>query len=170
MTITHNNMIPGLFSKGVEFLAVDFNKVQAMHDRKVLGFHELPAFAYNTIKSLMGKSNATIEEMEVYAFQRWGGMDNTLDIDENGNAGDPEYLEGFAPAYYDSGKMISDGEMRVLKLVDLCDKAIAERLFISPNTVARHFQSLFINSGISETTEYNKRNALASWARNKGIK
>lgn len=169
MTIRHNNMIPGLFSKGVEFLAADLNKVYAMHDKRVLGFHELPDFAYDTIKFLMKNKNASMEEMEAYAFQRWGGMDNVPDIDENGQPSEPEYLPGFTPAYYDNGKKISDGEMRVLKLVDLSDKAIADRLFISTNTVARHFQSLFINSGISITTEYNKRAALGSWAKNKGI-
>lgn len=169
MNITHSNTIPGLFSKGVEFLAVDFNKVEAMHDRRVLAFNDLPSFAYSVIRTLMDRPDASMEEMEEFTFKRWGGMDNVHDIDESGNPSEPEYLPGVTPAYYNNGKKVSEGELRVLLQVDRCDKAIADRLFISTNTVARHFQSLFINSGISETTEYNKRNALASWARNKGI-
>lgn len=169
MTITHNNMIPGLFSKGVEFVAVDFNKVEAMHDRSVLKFDSLPDFAYTAIKKSMGVVEASLEQMEIYVFNRWGGIDDVLDIDETGKTSDPEYLDSIAPAYYDNGKKISEGELRVLKLVHLKDDAIAERLFLSRNTVARHFQSLFINSGISESMDYNKRNALASWASKKGI-
>lgn len=169
MTITHNNMVPGLFSKGIEFLAVDYNKVQAMHDRRVLGFNELPPFVYGTIKKLLGKSDATMEEMEVYAFQRWGGMDNVPDIDENGNPSEPEYLSEVTSACFDNGNRISDAEMRVLKLISFEDKTIADRLFLSRNTVARHIQSMFINSGISLMTGQNKRSVLALWATKKGI-
>lgn len=169
MTITHNNMVPGLFSKGIEFIAVDFNKVQAMHDRQVLGFSHLPEFAYSTIKSLMGNSDATIEEMEVYAFRRWGGMDNTPDIDESGNPSDPEYLNDVNSACFDNGNKISDAEIRVLKLISFEDNTIADKLFLSRNTVARHIQSMFIKSGISLMTGQNKRSVLALWATKKGI-
>jgi AraC-like DNA-binding protein len=169
MTITHNNMVPCLFTKGVEFVAVDVNKVQCLHDRKVLDFENLPGFAYETIKKLMGSAEATLQEMEVFAFNRWGGVDSEPDIDEEGRPSDPEYLTDYAPAYYDNGQKISDGEMRVLKLIDLVDKAIADRLCISPNTVARHFQSMFANNDISFKGEQNKRNALALWATKKGI-
>lgn len=162
-------MIPGLFSKGVEFIATDFNKVQAMHDRKVLSFEELPEFAYSTIRLLMGDEKATVEQMEVYAFQRWGGIDSTPDIDENGNPSDPEYLSDVTAACFDNGKKISDAEMRVLKIISLEDKTIADKLFLSPNTVARHIQSMFINSGISLMTGQNKRSVLALWATKKGI-
>lgn len=162
-------MFPGLFSKGVEFIAIDVNKVQALHDRKVLEFDELPSFAYETIKSLMGRHDATLEQMEVFAFGRWGGMDDVLDIDENGKPSDPEYLSEVTAAHFDNGVKISDAEMRVLNLIYLEDKTIAERLFISHNTVARHFQSMFINSGISFMIGQNKRNVLALWASKKGI-
>lgn len=169
MTITHNNMFPGLFSKGVEFIAIDVNKVQALHDRKVLDFNELPLFAYETIKNLMHNNDASMEQMEAFVFGRWGGMDDVLDIDENGVPSDPEYLCEFTAAHFDNGTKISDAEMRVLNLIYLEDKVIAERLFISPNTVARHFQSMFINSGISFMVGQNKRNVLALWASKKGI-
>jgi len=169
MTITHKNIIQGLYTKGVEFLAVDKNKVEALHDRRVLKFSELPMFAYKTIKDLMGNANPSMDEMEEFVFNRWGGMDDVLDIDENGNPSDPEYLSDFAPAYFDNGKRISDAEMRVLSIIHLEDKVIAERLFLSPNTVHRHFQSMFINSGISFMIGQNKRNVLALWASKKGI-
>lgn len=169
MTISYQNTVPGLFSKCVEFLAVDLNKVDAMHDRRVLRFHELPEFAYATIRILMDRPDASMEEMEVYTFKRWGGMDDMPDIDENGNPSGPEYLPGVSPAYYDNGKKVSEGEIRVLKKAELSDKAISDQLFISPNTVARHFQALFINSGISAIADCSKRTALASWAKRKGI-
>lgn len=169
MMISHSNTIPGLFSKGFEFLAVDFNKVEAMHDRRVLGFSELPESIYAIIRSVMGNPYATIDEMEVYVFQRWGGMDDVPDINEDGVSSVPEYLPGISPAYYDNGRKVSESEIRVLKRAELSDKAIADQLFISPNTVARHFQSLFINSGISALADCNKRTALASWAKRKGI-
>lgn len=162
-------MFPGLFDKGVEFIAVDLNKVEAMHDRRVLKFNELPAFAYETIKDLMGVREASLEEMEIFAFNRWGGIDSVPDIDEKGNPSAPEYLPEFSSAYFDNGNKISEAEMRVLKLIFLEDKAIAERLFLSPNTVARHCQSLFINSGITFLNGQNKRSVLALWATKKGI-
>jgi DNA-binding NarL/FixJ family response regulator len=163
MQFTHTNMIIGLYTKGIEFVAIDKNKVEALHDRQVLPFNQLPEFAYNTIKSVMGNTSATKEEMEHFAFQRWGGLDSEPDIDEKGNPSEPEYLSDFAPAYYDNGRKISDAELRVLQLIAYDDKTIAVKLFISPYTVARHFSSLFFNSGM------NKRTELALWATKKGI-
>ncbi len=169
MTITHNNMLPGLFSKGVEFLAVDENKVQALHDRQVLEFDQLPQFAYETIVGLMGNSEATLEEMEVFAFNRWGGLDNVPDIDEDGTPSEAEFLNEYTAAHFDNGRKISGAELRVLNLIYLEDNSIAEKLFLSRNTVAKHVQALFINSGIDFKPGENKRNVLALWASKKGI-
>lgn len=163
MQFTHKNMITALYSKGVEFVAVDNNKVEGLHDRKVLPFAKLPSFAYDTIKKLMKKTDADMVEMEQFAFNRWGGLDHTPDIDENGNPSEAEYLEHISPAFYDCGKKISDAEMRVLQLITCDDKTIAVKLFISPYTVARHFSSLYFNSGM------NRRAELTEWAKNKGI-
>jgi len=163
MNFTHTNMIAGLYSKGIEFIAVEENKVEALHDRKVLQFNQLPDFAYNTIKSLMGIGKPDIIEMEKFVFQRWGGLDIEPDIDENGVPSEPEYLHDYTPAFYDNGREISPAEMRVLQLIACDDKTIAVKLFISPYTVARHFSSLYFNSGM------NRRTELALWAKNKGI-
>lgn len=163
MQFTHTNMISGLFTKGFEFIATERNKVKVFHDERILSFDNLPDFVYDTIKKEMKSPLATMAEMEEYAFKRWGGLDSQLDIDENGVVSNAEYLPDVAPAFFDCGKKISDAELRVLKLVYLEDKTIAEKLYISHFTVARHFQSLYINSGI------NKRTELALWAKSKGI-
>lgn len=167
MTNTHISMIRSLFSKGIEFIATTHNKVEALHDRRVLKFDELPKTAFETIKKEMNNPEATMCQMEVYAFHRWGGLDCQPDIAECGTAGDAEYMEDVAPAYYDNGKQISPAEMRVLRLMCYNDETIAEKLFISKYTVAGQVAAIYSNMNFEEGQ--NKRAATYEWTVKKGI-
>jgi DNA-binding CsgD family transcriptional regulator len=163
MQITHNNRIPGLLTKGIEFIAVADGVVEALHDRQVLSFDQLPAFAYATIKQVMGKMDASLDEMQLFVFKVWGGMDDTEDIDAAGSPGKFEYLTDYAPAYFPSGKKISDAQLRVLKMIGQDDKSIAEKLYLSPYTVARHCRDIYNEIGVKTRTQ------AALWATKKGI-
>jgi len=148
---------------GIEFVGVSKNVVKAFHNERILAFNELPDFAYRTIKELMKRTDATLKEMEEFAFERWGGLDNVPDICENGVPSEPEYVPGINCAYYDDGTKISETLLRVLQNIKLKDKAIAEKIHLSPFTVYKHIQALLKNTGCSERYE------LIQWATKKGI-
>jgi len=163
MKFNHSNMIPGLYTKDVEFIGVSEGVVEAFHDRQILSFDSLPDFVYNTIRVVMGNLSATLDEMQLFVFENWGGLDGNPDIYADGTPGSFEYLPDYAPAYYDNGKKISDAQLRVLKLIHLDDKTIAEQLYLSPYTVARHCTDIYTELGVKTRTQ------AALWATKKGI-
>jgi hypothetical protein len=171
--INHANAMHGLFKPGTEFVAVDKNTLRTFHANREIGgeirFEELPEREFNTIRKKMGDPNATIEEMKAFCIGHWGGIDGEADIDENGIPGKAEYVEGISNAYYDNGERISDAQLRVLKLIHLDDKAIAEKLFLSRFTVARHCADIYANLGVDENQGNNKRAIAAQWVKDKGI-
>lgn len=163
MEITHPNMIPGLLTKDIEFVAVSDGIVDAFHDRSVLSFDQLPAFAYDTIRKSMCKVDATLAEMQRFVYEVWGGLDRNPDIYADGTPGPIEYLPHQQVAPIDEANIISKAQLRILKLIHLDDKAIAEELFLSQYTVSRHCQDLYVKAGVKSRTQ------LALWAKNKGI-
>lgn len=157
------HFIPGL-TKDIEFVAVAPGIVKAYHDEKILKFHELPDFAYHTIRLTMGNKNASLDEMQLFVFGRWGGVDPSPDITACGKAGIPEYMPGHSPAFYDCGKEVSEGHIRVIQNLHLTtSQEIADKIFISKRTVERHIQDIF------EITGFRNRTQLALWATKKGI-
>jgi hypothetical protein len=161
--IYHNNIIPGLMTMGTEFLAVEQNVLRVFHNHKEIAFEELPEYVFKTIRKTMKQLNATMGEMKDFAFGRWGGMDGKVDITEDGIPSEPEYMPNFTSAYFDNGAPIGDGPMRVLEYIYLKDKEIADRLCISPKTVAGHCAYLFFNTG------FNGRAEVTVWAKEKGF-
>lgn len=154
---------PGLFTSGTEFVATpDGNRV--FHDKIETTFDSLPEYVYKTIRRKMGDLNAGIDEMLQFAFKYWGGNDDKVDIDENGNPSGPEYLEGHSPAYFPNGECVSAAHLRVIKELDLDDSIkIGEKVFISEKTVANHLQAMY------RLTGFKNRTQLALWAKNQGI-
>jgi hypothetical protein len=163
MQINHNNVIPGLMTRGTEFLAVDENVLRVFHNCREINFEQLPEYVFKTISREMGNREATIEEMKAFAFGRWGGMDGRVDITEDGIPSEPEYIPDYTSAYFDNGSPIGDGPFRVLQFINLKDNEIAEKLFLSRHTVAGHCAYLYFNTGCPGRTE------LALWAKDKGF-
>lgn len=158
-----DHFVPGL-TKDIEFVAVAPGVVKAYHDEKILHFHQLPEFAYNTIRLTMGNPDASIDEMQLFVFGRWGGVDPAPDITACGKAGNPEYMPGHSPAYYDCGRKVSDGHLRVITNLHLTTSLeIADKACIAKRTVERHLQDIF------EITGFKNRTQLALWATKKGI-
>lgn len=162
MTIIQNQIVNVLLTKGVEFVAIAEYKLEAFHDRKILSFNELPNFAYDTIKKLMG-GNPTKKEMEVFAFNRWGGFDDVVDIAECGMPSDPEFVQGYSKSYHSNGISISEAQLRVLINIPTEDKIIADKLCLSKHTVARHCNVLY------SQLDGNNRTEIAISATKKGI-
>lgn len=152
MTIIQKQILSILFSnKGVEFIATDINKVVAFHNGMQLGFYQLPSFAYTAIKRALGNQDATIEQMEVFAYQNFGGFDDVIDICEGGNLSEPEFVSGYSEEYKSQGFNISKAQIRVLKNIPIENKLIADKLCISKNTVERHCQDIYTQFGPNRT-------------------
>ncbi len=163
MEISHKNMLPGILNKEVEFFAVGDHKVEAIHDHGFFKFNELPEFVYNIIRKLMGVVDASMEEMESFVFDHFGGLDHEADIDEKGKVSCTEYMESHDRVELSNGQAITHSELRVLKLALLPDKIIADQLFISTTTVLTHWQNMRHKTGLGGKVE------LAVLATKKGI-
>lgn len=157
--------LPTILTKDIEFIAVAPGKVKALTDEKVLAFDKLPPFAYDTIRRTMGNPEAPIDDtMQWHVYKMWGGNDPAPDITADGKAGAPEYMAGHSPAYYECGKKVSDGHLRVIQNLHLTtSQEIADKVFLSKRTVERHIQDIF------EITGFKNRTQLALWATKKGI-
>jgi hypothetical protein len=154
-------MIPALQNKSVEFYAVAENRVHAFHDGRIWRqFKKLPRRIHGVIRQVMNVTDASIREMEKFVFEKWGGLDNRPDIDENGNVCLVEYSSH--DPKFDNGLRITPAQLRVLELIDLPAFNISNILCLSEYTVNRHVADMASNSGLT-TKE------LVKWATEKGI-
>lgn len=163
MQITHKNMPAGIKDRGVEFYAVGDNKVHAFHNGKLWkSFRRMPKYIHTTLRGAIKNPKASLSELERYAFQYHGGLDNIPDIDANGQECRTEYFENHN-AKFDNGTEISPAQLRVLELIEYSVDEIAAKLFRSPYTVARQIQDMLKNSGLPTAK------SLTKWATQKGI-
>lgn len=106
---------------------------------------------------------------------RFGGLDDTPDIDENNRVQEAEYVPcekrgscpfegiGCCTVEVSPGLFLSKAELAVTRLVRLGDKMIADTLFISTETVKTHIQN------IRRKTKTESKLDLVHWATVKGI-
>lgn len=106
---------------------------------------------------------------------RFGGMDNTPDIDENNNIQAAEYVpcskrgtcpfegEGCSTIEVAEGVFLSKAELAVVRLCNHPEKIIADILFISTETVKNHIANSKKKAGIPSSKE------LVHWATINGI-
>lgn len=161
MHLIHKNMITTLNSRGVEFYGVEENRVHAIHNGRLWRqFKKMPRRIHGIVKQVMNITDPCIKEMERFVFAKWGGLDTTPDIDENGNVCPLEYSRH--DPKFDNGLKITPAQLRVLELIDLPAFNIANILCISEYTVNRHVADMNNNSGLT-TKE------LVKWATEKGI-
>lgn len=164
MQLATRNPQPGLFGPGTEFVATADGRLRTFHNESETTFYELPEYVYKSIKRRMGNMDACLDEVFEWAFKNLGGNDDVVDIDVNGNVSQPEYLEGYSPAYYECGKPVSEAQLRVIKSIGLeTSKKIGETKFISDKTVANHLATIYQNIGCKNKAQ------LALWATKKGI-
>jgi DNA-binding CsgD family transcriptional regulator len=163
MEFSHKNMLPGILTKDVEFYAVGEKNVEVIHDHNFFQFEDLPQFIHDRIRVEMNAADASLEEMEHFVYENYGGLDLEPDINVAGKFSCREYMETREIMDLGNGHHITSCEMKVLKLVDLPDKLIADKLSISTTTVLSHMQNMRAKTGLVNKVE------LAILATKKGI-
>lgn len=154
----------GLVDNGVEFF-VHNNEVKCLHQERVYIFKLFPGWIIEIIEEDMMKYPEALKALadwkifhrddmiRQYIYCRFGGFDSDPDIDTHGKINHTEYFDcgqrGICPY---EGKLcctikVSNGnltkqEVEVLKLVQLPDKLIADKLNISIETVSSHWQNI----------------------------
>lgn len=163
MEVTHNNMLPGILTKEVEFFKVSETEVMAIHDSGIKSFRNLPAWIYEIVQRGMNNASATMDEMEAWVADHFGGLDPYADITINGEIGRPEYIDTQKSFDLGNGSHLTSSELRVLKLIQLPNKLIADTLFLSVTTVESHWQNIRIKTGLlnkPELTHFATRNGI----------
>lgn len=177
----------GLTDNNVELFVKD-DKVFAIFSGRVILFHELPSeireyFMNDLIENI--QAIKLINEMGVMKSElvleqflkcRFGGLDNNPDLDVASGELTDEYWDcGKRGGCSAEGKLcqqikvengfLSRREIDVLKLITegLTDKQIADRLYISKNTVASH------KYNIQEKTGFTNKLDMAVFAVQKNI-
>lgn len=153
MEITHNNMLPGMLNDEVEFFAVAHDMVRAIHRMGIRKFDNLSPFIYQVLRKAMQNPDATIQEMECFAYENCGGLDTTPDIDMHGDMNFGEYIPEANTLPLSNGRSLTYAQMRVLKLSAYPDKIIADKLCLSKTTVESHWQDIRDKTGLNNKTE-----------------
>ncbi len=129
-------------------------------------------------KAMEGITGSKDDKVKVKQWMmcRFGGLDDTPDIDENDNIQEAEYVpcakrgglcayegKGCCTIEVSPGVFLSKAELSVVRLSYLPDKLIADQLFISTETVKNHITNSRKKIGLGSSKE------LVRWASIKGI-
>ncbi|MXV16871.1 response regulator transcription factor [Hufsiella ginkgonis] len=158
--MTLPNLIPGLVDKSVEFFGHNM-EVYCIHDGRTIEYAAFPMWMREIIMQHMETNPhlvAAVRREKVdfsdfvkkYIYLVFGRIDGIPDIALDGSTNH----EFFA---------FSKREIDILRLVHLTDKEIAERLFISRETVLSHWQNMRRSTGL------NNKIQLAISASKRGI-
>jgi DNA-binding CsgD family transcriptional regulator len=181
-----NRIISGMIDKGAEFLTVD-GRAMCIHDGSVLDFEKTPDHLKSILlrdmnlnplkeKAMEAMAGTDINaKLEQFAMCQFGALNSNPDIDENGNLTYPEYVpcskrglckhEGIGCSFIalSGSDFLSRAETAVLRLVEFENEIIADNLFLSVETVKKHFQNIRRKTGKQNKIE------LAVWAVMRGI-
>ncbi|WP_196934897.1 helix-turn-helix transcriptional regulator [Sphingobacterium hungaricum] len=178
-------IIAGMLDGGAEFIKHE-GELYCVHGGKVHKWPEFPQQVIDIIeddfvkhpeavKSLALWENLLPEEYTYrYILCRFGGIDDEPDINGEGKITHTEYFEcGLRGKCRFEGKLccsikadfgvLTKMELEVLKYSSLSYKEIGDTLFISPETVSSHLQSLRSKTGLKNNAQ------LAVYAQQKGI-
>jgi DNA-binding CsgD family transcriptional regulator len=187
--MTTNRIPAGLIDNNTEFFTVisaTGAKAMCLYGGKPYGYDATPDCRKEIVRQDM-KANPVKErameamvgfnearKIEKYIMCNFGALNDDADIDEHNKMSQPEYVpcpsrgqcnqEGIGCSNILVGEvLLSKRETPVFKLVDLEDEEIAEKLFISVNTVKNHF------ANIRNKTGFKDKKAMIHWATKKGI-
>ena len=157
-------MIPGLITSEVEFFAVSETEVRCFHQGQNLGFDEFPEWVIAKIESEMGGNTHSEEEIKGFIYSNFGGIDGEPDISINGELSISEYVDGVTKKLLlSNGHYLTPRQVEILKHINLSNQEIADKLFISTESVKTHIQNIMKETGLSGRVE------LAIFATKKGI-
>lgn len=162
------SIYPGLMDSRVEFFAVE-NEVFCFHNKQTLTYDEFPGWITLAVINHMNENPQYVRKVQQtekdfggdfskrYIYYIFGGLNLVPDIDEDGtfNPCDFYNCDEDVPMILsiNNGKPLSKSEIRVLKGVTLSDKAIADNLFNSRETVLSHFQNIRSKTGLHNKLE-----------------
>lgn len=124
---------------------------------------------------LITGSKDIVAKTRQWMLCRFGGLDDTADINENNKIQEAEYVpcskrgicpfegEGCCTIEVTHGVFLGKAELAVVRLCFLPDKLIADQLFISTETVKNHMTNSRKKIGLKSGKE------LVRWATIKGI-
>lgn len=177
----------GLISKATETFSID-NEPYTTFNRQIYSFEETPSCRIDiymdhmkanqkgekVMEEITG-SNDDMVKVKQWMLCRFGGMDDTPDIDEFNRIQEAEYVpcskrgmcpfegKGCCTVEVSKDVFLSKAELAVTKLIEDQDKIIADKLCISTQTVKTHIQN------IRKKLNKNSRTGVAVWAVVKGI-
>ena len=175
----------GMIDKGAEFFN-EGSKLFCVHDYKVHTWPNFPEHVLEVVRNDMMIHSDALESLSKwenllpseyvyrYILCRFGGIDDEPDITEDGLISHTEYFEcGLRGKCKYEGKLccsikvehgvLTKSELEILKRIKSADKAIADELCISPETVATHMQNIRRKTGLGNKVE------LAVFANEKGL-
>lgn len=177
----------GMIGKGTETFAIG-NEPFTIYEMKIYPFESTPKsrialykeHMHNNPKGELAMEGLTgskdpLAKTKQWMVCRFGGMDNTPDIDENNVIQEAEYVPcakrgscpfegiGCCTIEVSKGVFLSKAELAVVRLINLPDKNIADELFICTETVKTHIQN--IRKKINRPSKIE----VAIWATIKGI-
>lgn len=187
--MTTNRIPAGLLDDSTEFFTVldcDSQKLMSLSGGKPVNFSmvsdSIKSILSRAMKSQPAKEKAIeamvgidpVLKLEKFTMCNYGAINHEPDIDVNGNLSEPEYVpcpfrgkcvqEGKACGnIMVNGIMLSAAQTRVFKLSRLDNKSIADKLFISVETVKKHNQTIQDITGLAGKSE------MVHWATIKGI-
>jgi DNA-binding NarL/FixJ family response regulator len=153
MELVHNNMLPGLTDDATEFFAVGENELEAFNGGGRKKFSDLPSRIHDILRAGMDNMNATIDEVKAFARKYYGGLDCSADISSDGLLGKPDYVKTEKTLELGNGSHLTECELKVLRLITLPDKIIADKLCISEKTVLTHMQNIRSKTGLASKPE-----------------
>lgn len=175
-----------LTGSGTEFFSSN-GEANVAHNRSILKIEDAPISVTKPLFDFMTsdseRHNAYVkmagdnvmDQMKQCVNCMFANLDDTPDLSSDGKITANEFVpcsKRFSCEFYgvgcnkltaDNGSEISKSELRVLEIYDMEEKEIADRLFLSPNTVRNHSQNIRLKTGI------RKDKKLALWAQNKGL-
>jgi DNA-binding CsgD family transcriptional regulator len=180
----------GLIGKSAELFTAVINGVKqpfCLFGGKTLTYEQIPADKKKILMDAM-RANPKVEKamqsmagqndddkLKQFIMCRYGALNCDPDITEDGKLSEAEYVPcdkrgkcsfegiGCCSILMDNGVFLSRAETDVFKLVENADKNIADKLFLSVDTVKKHFTNIRMKTGLHNKIE------MAVWAAKKGI-
>ena len=178
----------GLFGKGTETFAINnepytafngrINPFETTHRSRIEIYKnhmKANPVGEKAMEELTGSSDDEVK-VKQWMLCRFGGMDDTPDIDDNNAIQEAEYVpcpkrggmcehegKGCCTVEVNTGVFLSRAELAVTRLVANPYKIIADELFISIDTVKTHIQNIRKKTNTHSIVE------LVYWASIKGI-
>lgn len=189
--MTVNRIPGGLLGRTTEFFTVvegSLQRAMTLFNGRTYDFPTTPICRKEILQRRLDKqpelkaiyiemTGSTDKEviLEKFTMCKYGALNNEPDIDENNRLSEPEYVpcpqrgnckyegKGCCTIMVNEGVFLSKSETEVFKLANLEDKVIADKLFISLETVKKHFQN------IRKKTGFEDKKQMIHWATIKNI-